>query len=96
MKIVIKAVKKNVEVLGISLKKFINTVRECHGLTHNTGMEEDIENNQIDDGFPFSAFFFSQLSFPAYISSTPNCLSDMVILKIKETYNQITIRGSGR
>lgn len=57
MKIVIKAVKKNVEVLGISLKKFINTVRECHGLTHNTGMEEDIENNQIDDGFPFSAFF---------------------------------------
>lgn len=65
MKIVIKAVKKNVEVLGISLKKFINTVRECHGLTHNTGMEEDIENNQIDDGFPFSAFFLS-IIFPCF------------------------------
>lgn len=69
MKIVIKAVKKNVEVLGISLKKFINTVRECHGLTHNTGMEEDIENNQIDDGFPFSAFF--SLNYLSLLISLP-------------------------
>lgn len=67
--IVIKAVKKNVEVLGISLKKFINTVRECHGLTHNTGMEEDIENNQIDDGFPFSAFF--SLNYLSLLISLP-------------------------
>ena len=61
-------------------------------------MEEYIKNNQIDDGFSFSAFF-SQLSFPALfpcISSTLHCLSDAVILKIKERYNQITIRGSGR